>query len=587
MNIQPSALQKRIEASSKRAKADLVIKNGKIVNVFTGEIVEADVAITDGMIIGIGAYEGKDVWDAQGKYIAPGFIDGHVHIESSMVTPTQFAEIVLPHGVTSVVCDPHEIANVSGTAGIQYMLDASEGLDLDVYVMLPSCVPATSFEHAGAKLYAKDLAPFYHHPRVLGLAEVMDYPAVMSGSDDMVQKIDDARKRSKKLDGHLAGLSKDAINVYMTAGIRTDHEAVTLQDAKERLQLGMYLLIREGSAAKDLKSLIPVVNERTAARCLFCTDDKHLDDLFKEGSIDYNVRLAIQCGIDPITAIRMATLTAAECYGLAEKGAVAPGYLADLIMMDNLEQVTITDVWKNGKLIAKNGRYEGNISTPANVPATITNSVRITPVTKQELQLPISKKKAHIIGVVPNSIVTEHLVEEVDIANGFFQPSIERDLAKMAVVERHHKTGHIGVGIVKGFGLQSGAMATTIAHDSHNIITVGTNDQDMLTAIKTLEEMQGGLVIVENGKVLASLSLEIAGLMTIRPAERVMAELHHLDKALLSIGASQEFSQFLTLSFLALPVIPALKLTDMGLFDVKQFVHMDVSVDERELVLKG
>ncbi|WP_232699582.1 adenine deaminase [Brevibacillus daliensis] len=575
-------LTSQIHASAGRNQAELVLKNGTIINVFTGELYQADVAITNGMIVGIGKYEGNENIDVTGKYISPGFIDGHVHIESSMVTPASFANIVLPHGVTTVICDPHEIANVSGAAGIQYMLDSSEGLDLDVHVMLPSCVPSTSFENAGAILHADDLKPFYQHPRVLGLAEVMDYPAVLRADEDMVQKLADARNVNKKIDGHLAGLSHDAINVYMTAGIRTDHEAVTIEDAQARIRLGMYLLIREGSAAKDLTNLIPVVNDLTATRCLFCTDDKHLEDLLEEGSIDHNVRLAIQHGVDPVTAIRMATLTAAECYGFSEKGAVAPGYIADLLVLDNVEQVEIAQVYKNGKLIAKEGKMVAAPATVLPAPEALTNTVNNASVTTESLHIKLDGiQEAHVIDVIPNKIITNHLIQKVQATDGQFVPSIEHDLAKMVVIERHHATGHVGLGIVKGFTLHGGAIATTIAHDSHNIISVGMNDADILLAVQTLKQINGGLVVVKNGQILASLSLEISGLMTNRDVNDVLREQHRLDAALLEVGASQEFSCFLTLSFLALPVIPALKLTDMGLFDVEHFRHIDVTVHKK------
>ncbi|WP_409295663.1 adenine deaminase [Peribacillus sp. SCS-26] len=570
-------LKNRIEAASKRKKAELVIKNGKIIDVFNQDLIEADVAIEDGVIVGLGNYEGEQVIDATGKYISPSFIDSHVHIESSMVTPREFAKVVLPHGVTTIIADPHEIANVAGTEGIHYMLDSTEDLPLNVYIMLPSCVPATPFEHAGAILKAEDLAPFYNHPRVLGLGEVMDFPSVSNAEESMLNKLFDAKARGVKIDGHAAGLDQDAINIYTTAGIKTDHEAISISEAKDRLQRGMYLIIRQGSVAKDLPQLIDVVTDKNARRCLFGTDDKHIDDLLYEGSIDHNVKLAIQHGVDPINAIQMASFSAAECYGLKHKGAIAPGYDADFLIMTDLKQIKIEEVYSGGKLVAQNGEYLDQDSCKVNPSKPLLSSINMGDITLEQLQIQLRESNsAHIIEIIPNSLVTKHQVEEVDVIDKCFQPSIERDQLKIAVIERHHQTGHIGLGIVKGLGIQRGALATTIAHDSHNIITAGTNDKDILFAIETVKQIGGGLVIVENEKLIASLALPIAGLLSDEPAEKVYSELMELKKGLDYIEASKKFNPFLTLSFLALPVIPALKLTDLGLFDVENFKHISV-----------
>jgi adenine deaminase len=570
-------LKSRIEAAAKRRKAELVIKNGKIIDVFNQGLIEADVAIQDGVIVGIGEYEGEQVIDANGKYISPSFIDSHVHIESSMVTPKEFAKVVLPHGVTTIIADPHEIANVAGVEGIQYMLDSSENLPLNIYIMVPSCVPATPFEHAGAILKAEDLAPFYDHPRVLGLGEVMDYPSVYHTDESMLHKLYDARAQGVKIDGHAAGLDIDAINIYTTAGIKTDHEAISASEAKDRLQRGMYLIIRQGSVAKDLPQLIDVVTDKNARRCLFGTDDKHIDDLLYEGSINHNVKLAIQHGVDPINAIQMASFSAAECYGLQHKGAIAPGYDADFLILSDLTHVEIEEVYSAGKRVAQNGKYLHQDSCEINPSKSLLSSIKMKEVTSERLQIKFKESNlAHVIEIIPNSLITKHLVEEVEVINECFQPSIERDQLKLAVIERHHQTGHIGLGIVKGLGIQKGALATTIAHDSHNIIAAGTNDKDMLFAIETIKKMGGGLVIVENEKVIASLSLPIAGLLSDEPVEKVYSELLELKKGLQYVEASKKFNPFLTLSFLALPVIPDLKLTDMGLFDVKKFKHISV-----------
>ncbi|PTX64678.1 adenine deaminase [Melghirimyces profundicolus] len=579
MVFDPSGLKKRIDVASKRIPADIVIKNGKIIDVFNREVMEGDIAIADGFFVGIGEFEGKQVIDAANRYVSPSFIDGHVHIESAMVPPSEFAKVVLPHGVTTVMTDPHEIANVSGTDGLQFMMDDAENIPMDIFFMLPSSVPATPFENAGAELTAEDLEPFYQHKRVKGLAEVMDYPSVLNAEDGMMDKLARAAKHRSHIDGHAAGLDAAAVNVYRAAGIGTDHECSTASEAKDRLRRGMHLLLREGSAAKDLKALLPVVNERNAHRCLFCTDDKHLDDLIAEGSIDHNVRLAIQEGLDPLLAVQMASLNAAECYGLNEKGAIAPGYEADFLLLDDLDQVTISEVYKSGKLVAEQGKYVGEDLNPVTPPPPITHTVQIPEIRAEQLQIPIgTTEQAHVIGINPNSLVTEKLIEKVDVEAGVFQPSVNRDQLKLAVVERHHGTGNIGLGIVKGLGLTHGAIASTVAHDSHNLVAAGTNDRDMVKAVDAIRAMNGGLVVVRGGEVQAALPLPIAGLMSDQDSDTVNAGLEQIDAALSESGFSGAFNPFLTLSFLTLPVIPELKLTDVGLFDVETFQHIEAGV---------
>ncbi|MCQ6265316.1 adenine deaminase [Fictibacillus sp. WQ 8-8] len=577
MDLNQKSLSARLAASSKRVPADLVIKNGKIIDVFSLTIVEADVAIKDGKIAGIGSYEGKEQIDAAGAYISPGLIDGHVHIESSMVTPQEFASVVVPHGVTTVIADPHEIANVSGKEGIDYMMNASEHLPLDVYIALPSCVPATPFEHAGAELNASDLAPFYAHPRVIGLGEVMNYPAVFQGENDMVKKLSDASFHHKHIDGHASGVPADGINVYMAAGIRTDHECVTPQEANDRLMRGMYVMLREGSAARDLTILLDAVTERNARRCLFVTDDKHLDDLIENGSIDHNIRLTIEKGFDPLLAIQMASLNAAECFGLKQKGAVAPGYDADLILLSDLTSFKIQEVYKSGKKVAAEGRMLPYKKMAAAASPAITNSVQLHPVSSNSLAIPMKNNgTANIIKIIPNSIVTKHLKEKVSTSDGSFVIDVNRDQLKLVVAERHHLTGNIGCGILKGLGITSGAIVSTVAHDSHNIVAAGTNDSDLLKAIEIMVEMKGGLAVIENGEVLASLPLPIAGLMSDKSHTDVYHKLLEINTALKQIGFAHDYNPFLTLSFLALPVIPELKLTDIGLFDVITFQHIPI-----------
>ncbi|MFP3322412.1 adenine deaminase [Planococcus sp. SIMBA_160] len=569
-------LKNRIATANKENKADLVIRHASIVNVFTKTLTTGDVAVCDGVIVGIGEYEGIEEIDAKGKFIAPGLIDAHVHIESSMVTPQQFSQIVLPHGVTTVITDPHEIANVSGVSGLEFMLKDAASALLDIKMMLPSCVPATPFENAGAQLSAGDLQTFVGRDQVLGLAEVMDFPAVLNGDAAMLDKL----LLSRQIDGHAAGLTANDINVYGTAGILTDHECVTKEEMAMRLERGLYVMLREGSVAKDLQALLEGVTEQNAQRCLFCTDDKHLDNLIDEGSVDYNVRTAIRYGINPITAISMASLNAAQCFGLHRKGAIAPGYDADFVLLDNLEAFTIAEVYKGGQLAAKDGRYAGTVRE-ASETAAVRDTVRLPELSLADLQIPMgTSTSAHVIGINPNKLITEHLIEDVQVAGGNFVSDAASGHLKIAVIERHRATGNIGLGIVKGLGLQNGAIATTVAHDSHNVIVVGTNDEDMLLAIDALHQLQGGLAVVQNGQILASLPLPIAGLMSSEPFSAVYDQLKAIDKSLLQIGAPTHFNAFLTLSFLSLPVIPHLKLTDRGLFDVASFRHIEVVVRE-------
>ncbi|MED3692249.1 adenine deaminase [Peribacillus butanolivorans] len=577
MIMEKSLLQRRIDVASGRKPADCVIKNGRIIDVFNGDTYTGDIAIVDGFFAGIGSYEGKSEIDAAGKYVSPTFIDGHVHIESSMVRPSELAKILLLHGVTCIVADPHEIANVSGTKGIQYMIEQSNDLPFNFYFMLPSCVPATEFEHSGAVLNSDDLTPFYQNPRVLGLAEVMNFPAVSNTEEDMLQKLNAAIKHGKNIDGHAAGLTEQQLNVYMSAGIKTDHECTTAKEAKERLRKGMYLMIREGTVAKDLINLVPAINERNSRRCLFVTDDRHLDDIVSEGSIDHNVRLSIENGIPPLTAIQMATINAAECFGLKEHGAIAPGYRADFLLFDDLVSLQIHSVFKDGNLIVQNNQL---INFPENKECIMENdlkhSVNLHNITEKDLSIQLKNKLANIIEITPNSLITKHLIEPVYLNNGLFQFSERNDHIKLAVIERHHMTKQIGLGIVKGLGLQSGAIATTVAHDSHNLIIAGTNDQDMLIAAKEIKKMQGGLVVIQDGRTLASLPLPISGLMSTGTYNEVVDSLKRIDEALLTLGANRHFNPFLTLAFLALPVIPEIKLTDQGLFSVSSFMHISI-----------
>ncbi|MCM3762042.1 adenine deaminase [Alkalihalobacillus oceani] len=567
-------LKAKLAAATKREKAELVIKNGIIIDVFSLTTYEADVAITDGMIVGVGSYEGGVEIDAAGAFLAPSFIDGHVHIESATVTPEEFAKVVLPHGVTTVMTDPHELANVGGKEAVRYMLEAAKNLPLDIRIMVPSCVPAASFEHNGATLTAKEIEELFDEDQAYGLAEVMDYPAVFAGEEEMVAKLEAARMRQKGIDGHAADLNGDGLNAYRVAGISNDHEAVTASEAEERIRRGMYVLIREGTAAKDLEALLPAVTAANARRCVFATDDKHLDDLIDEGSIDASVRKAVSLGLDPLQAIQMATLNAAECFGLREKGAIAPGYEASLLFLRDLETLEIERVYVKGELIAEKGELKTVLREPIAPPDFLLHSINVKPLADDAFALPVREEVQPVIGVTPGSIVTKHLQEPVASRDGLFQPSVANNQLKLVVAERHRALGHVGVGIVKGIPLKKGAMAATIAHDSHNIVACGADDASIRTAIEQLIRMNGGMVLAEGESLIDGLPLPLGGLMSIAPYEEVYRSIKTLDAGLKELGVEEGWNPFLTLSFLALPVIPALKLTDCGLFDVEAFRHL-------------
>ncbi|MGN7479134.1 adenine deaminase [Solibacillus silvestris] len=574
-------MKRIIDRSQKRGKADIIIQNGQIADVFNLRWRQGDVVVADGKIIAISKpneFDAEEIIDAGGKYIVPGFIDAHIHIESSMLAPKQFNRIMLPHGVTAVVTDPHEIANVAGKAGLEFMLKDIEDIEMDIYYMLPSSVPGTSFENAGAVLTVEDLAEFINRDAVLGLAEVMDFPAVLNGEEGMLAKLKLAQDAGMIIDGHCAGLTSAQIRGYRAAGILTDHECVSAEEALDRVEQGMYVLIREGSAAKNLKAILPAVTLTNARRFAFCTDDKHLDELIEQGSINYAVTLAIAEGMDPLLAIQLASLNAAECYRLQNKGAVAAGYDADFLLVDSLQTMKALAVWKNGRKVAENGAMLTPMPEKSIVEPSILQSMHLPKLSAKDLGLPMKGNKANVMQVIPDQLITKRMKSEVDVVDGQFMPCTKKDLLKLAVVERHHHIGTKAAAIVHGIGIQSGAVATTIAHDSHNAIVVGTNDDDMLVALNALQEMQGGLVVVNEGQVMASLGLPIGGIMTDCTAEEANAELRKLHEALHIIHPTLDYHLFLTLSFLALPVIPDIKLTDTGLFDVTQFKHIPVEI---------
>ena len=552
--------QRLVRVALGQEKADLVLKNADYLNVFTGEICHGDIAVAGGLVVGMDAhYEGETEVDVTGRIVAPGFIDAHIHLESSLVAPSCFARAVLPHGTTTVVTDPHEIANVCGSAGMDYMLAATEGLPVDVHFMLPSCVPATPTEENGATLTWRDLAAYFDHPRVLGLAEMMNYPGILSGDRDALEKIIVSQAYHKKIDGHAPGLSGQALNAYMSAGVYSDHECDTLDNALEKLRKGQFIMIREGTAAKNLEALLPLLTPRYAHRCMFATDDKHPGDLLGDGHIDAIVRKAVRLGADPIVALQVATHYAARYFLLNNKGAIAPGYLADFVVLDSLEELNVMQVYKRGRLVSDGGQ-----ALPFDPPQVdeaiwqdVTDTVHMPPLTAAQLQL----GDAPVIRLIPGQIVT-CAAGRADHVNP------EQDIVKMTVCERHRFTGHVASCYVTGYGLKRGAVATTVAHDSHNVIICGANDADMALAANRLRELGGGMAVAEGGRIVAELALPLAGLVTDSPLEEVNAQLESCKQAAIDRGATPGIDPFMTLSFASLPVIPELRLTSRGVIDV-------------------
>ncbi len=564
---------KEMKIARGEEKASLVLKNCQVVNVLNGQIEKGDVAIENGLIVGVGDYDGHKEVDLEWKYICPGFIDGHVHIESSMLTPSQFSRLVMPKGTTTVIADPHEIANVCGLDGIDYMLNASGPLPLDVYIMLPSCVPSTDFEVTGAILLADDLRKLKDRENVLGLGEMMNYPGVILGNKTVHDKLD--MMSDRHIDGHAPTVTGKDLNAYISAGVKTDHECTTKEELLEKVGKGMYVHIREGSATRNLDTLLQGVTDSNSRRLMFCTDDKQPMDILNEGHIDHNVRRAIELGLSPITAIQMATLNTAECYSLRQKGAIAPGYEADLLVLSDLESITVEQVYKKGQLVADDGSplFEAN---PL-IDQRVLDTVRIDSPETVNLNMLVESGIAKVISLIDHSIVTNSVVRKIDTQDGNFVHNDKLDILKLAVIERHKNTGNVGLGLVEGYGLIHGAVGLTIAHDSHNIIVIGDNDQDMRLAIQTLKEQKGGMAICMDGTVLDKLQLEVGGLMTDAPLDQVVTRMEDMNKLAMDMGVNKNIEPFMTLAFLALPVIPELKLTDKGLFDVGKFQFVDIN----------
>ncbi len=563
------SLEERIRVASGDGKVDLLIKNGRVVNLFSGEIDKRDIAIFDGVIVGFGDYPAKKVIDVAGDFLCPGLIDGHVHVESSMVSIAEFARALLPHGTTTVVIDPHEIANVYGSEGIRLMAASAQGIPLNVLVMVPSCVPATHLETSGASLTAEDLKPILKEPWAIGLAEMMNFPGVIHGDPEVLKKIENAEGR--RIDGHAPGLSGKSLYAYLAAMIRSDHECTTAKEAKEKLKSGMWIMVREGSTARNLKDLIPLIHAKNGRRFFFVTDDRHPKELLEEGHIDSMVREAIRFGLDPILALQMATLNAAEYFRLDDIGAIAPGYKADIISFDHLGRFRVKKVFKDGLLVAENGKMlTGSIKGSPTFQWKRGEGLRIGPLSESSFLLRSDRPLAKVIQLIPDQIVTKKVMKKIVLRDGVACPDLKEDILKIAVIERHHATGNLGVGFVQGFGLKKGAIGSTVAHDSHNLVVVGTNDRDMLKTVEAIKEMGGGLTAVSEGRVRAALPLPIGGLMSDQSVARVHRALESLQRTVRDFGCKLP-DPFMTLSFLSLPVIPELKITDKGLVDVNRF----------------
>ena len=559
---QLAAKQRIIAVAAGREKADLVLKNAKYLNVFSNEFLCGDIAVANGLIAGIGKYDGKTEIDVSGKLVLPGFIDAHIHLESSMVTPAEFAKAVVAHGTTTVITDPHEITNVMGIDGVEYMIQASQNLPIDVHFMMPSCVPATEIDESGAELDCKDIDLYLDNKKVLGLAEMMNYVGVINGDKNVLSKIVTSQAHHKKIDGHAPELSGNDLNAYIAAGVYSDHECSTFENALEKLRKGQFIMIREGTAAHNLKALMPLLTQQYYSRCMFATDDKHPSDLLYGGHIDYIVKQALKNGADPIVALKTATHHAARYFLLNNKGAIASGYLADIVVADNLEDFNVETVFKCGKLV-----FDGEVKDFSAPPVDEKLVEKCFDTFHLDSVTPSSFKvdgKLGLIGLVGGELLTRNLgtADKIDVEN---------DILKIACIERHKGTNHIGVGYVKGYSLKSGAVATSVAHDSHNIITVGCNDDDIAVAVNAIKDSKGGIAVVENGKIKALLELPIAGLMSDEPLTTVNEKLENAKLSAYELGADKSIDPFMTLSFLSLPVIPSLRITTKGVFDAENW----------------
>ena len=573
-------LKQLILTASGQIPAKTVIKNCKVFNVFTGAFVQGDIALCGGQIAGVGSYSGEVEVDAEGRYAVPGFIDSHIHIESSYLSPEELGRLLVPHGGTTIIADPHEIVNVCGIPGLDYMMQAAENTALDVEFMLPSCVPATPFEHAGAVINAPEMAEPIRRDKILGLGEFMNFPGVVNADDMVLDKLMCAKEAGKLIDGHSPGLSGLALNGYAAARIQGDHECSSVEDMQERLALGMYVLLRQGSACHDLRTLLKGVTPANSRRCLLCSDDRQPRTILEEGHLDSHLRICVEEGLDPATALRMATLNAAECFRLYDRGAIAPGYRADIVLLDDLTQFHVDRVWIQGVLAAEKGEYLLPVERcPID---SVKGSVRIQDFSEEKLKMHLKGGRVHAIEIQPGGVVTKKAVADIPLdENGEFLWSKELDIVKVAVAERHHETGNVACGFLKGYGIQAGAIALSIAHDSHNVIAVGVSDLEMTAAVKALQAQEGGIVLVKDGQVIASMPMPIAGLMSDQSGQWVAQRLEVIhEEAYTQLGIHRSVEPVMTLCFMSLAVIPELKLTDMGLFDVTKFQFIPVEAEE-------
>lgn len=574
--MKKETLKKLIDVAAGRIPADLVIKNCKVMNVFSGEITSGDIAVSDGMIAGIGTYEGKETVDAKGRYAAPGLIDSHIHIESSYVSPEEIGRLLVPHGATTIIADPHEIVNVCGLRGLEYMLEAAKGTALDIKYVLPSCVPATPFEHAGAVINAPEMEEPLQIEEILGLGEFMNFPGVIQAEDGVLDKLMAAKNAGKFIDGHGPGIAGKELNAYAAAGILADHECSTVEEMKERLENGMYILMRQGSACHNLRTLLAGVTEQNSRRCLLCSDDRQPKTILHEGHLDNHLRICIEEGLDAMTAVRMATLNAAECFGLKDRGALAPGYRADIVLFDDLKEFHVNRVWIEGRAVAEEGTYLPKIC-PHEI-SSVKGSVVVKDFSKEKLKMHLKSDLVHVIEILPGGVVTKKETAQIKLdEKGEFVREAEKDIVKVAVVERHQGTGNVACGFLKGYGIKEGAVALSIAHDSHNIIVVGVSDEEMTFAVEELVRQEGGIVLVKEGEVIERMPLPIAGLMSDQSGEWVDEKLTAIhEKAYSELGICGDVEPVMTLCFMSLAVIPELKLTDMGLFDVTSFSFIPV-----------
>ena len=571
--MQTEQRRQQISAAKGERPVELVLKRARVVNVFTNEVEQADVAIHQGQIVGIGEYTGETELDLAGKYVCSGLIDGHIHIESSMLCGPAFAQAVLPHGTVAVVTDPHEISNVAGTAGLEFMMETTKDLDLSVYFMLPSCVPAADLDESGAVLEAEDLAPYYASPRVLGLAELMNVFGTVHGDEKILKKIEDCAAARKPMDGHAPFLSGKDLNAYVTAGVHSDHECSALEEAMEKLRRGQYIMVREGTAAQNLQALLPLFQEPYCERCMLVTDDKHPGDLLEGGHIDFIIRKAVAAGVDPILAIKMGSLIPARYFGLTQNGAVAPGYAADLIVVSDLENFTVEQVYKAGKLVAEKSRalHPAPLQLDKVRFDSVLNSFHMDEITLQDLELRQTGEWERVICLTPHELLTQEKIVPFQTHPGTAPGvDVEQKIVKLAVFERHHNSGHVGIGFLGNYGLRCGAVASSIAHDSHNLIVAGTNDADMVLAGNRVRQNGGGLAFAVNGQVVGELPLPVAGLMSTEDAVSVEKTLRELKAALREYGISEEIDAFMTLAFVSLPVIPKLRLNTYGIVDAER-----------------